>query len=66
MKGEFEEFSEIFLKKYNMKAWIVDKYWREDLKEYIYCIELDKSLNDDPGDLLVYSLTYDDIQKMMN
>lgn len=66
MNGEFEEFSTIFLKKYGVNADVVDKYWRKDLNEYLYCLKLDKSITSDPDDLILFSLTYDDISKMMN
>lgn len=65
MKGEFEEFSDVFLKKYNMNACIVDKVWNEILGDYLYCLMVDDSITDDPNDLLLSSLTYDDIRKMM-
>lgn len=66
MNGELEEFDTIFLKKYGVNACIVDKHWREDINKYLYCPELDKSITADPDELVLFSLTYDDIYKLMN
>lgn len=66
MNGELEEFDTIFLKKYGVSACIVDKHWGEGINEYLYCLELDKSITADPYELVLFSLTYDDIYKLMN
>ena len=64
--GEFKEFGTVFLKKYGVNACVVDKVWRDDLNDYLYCLELDKSITNDPDDLILFSLTYNDICQMMN
>lgn len=66
MEKNFEEYSTVFLKKYGINACIVDKHWSNDLNEYLYCLELDRSITNDPNDLILFSLTHDDIEKMIN
>lgn len=66
MEKDFEEYSTVFLKKYGINACIFDKHWSNDLNEYLYCLELDRSITNDPNDLILFSLTHDDIEKMIN
>lgn len=65
MKKEFEEFSEIYLKKYNVYACVCDKCWNNELGDYLYCLELDKSISNDTDERVLFSLSYDEIVKMM-
>ncbi len=66
MGKELKEFSRVYLKKYGVWADICDKQWREDLKDYLYCLDLDKSINDDPNDRILFSLTFEEVEEMIN
>lgn len=65
MKKEFEEYSRIYLKKYNVWADICDKHWNDELSDYLYCLDLDYSISDDPNDKIMFSLTFAEITKML-
>lgn len=65
MKKEFEEFSRIHLKKYGVWADICDKHWNNELNDYLYCLDLDESINDDLNDKIMFSLTYAEIAAML-
>ena len=64
MKKEFEEYSRIYLKNHGVWANICDKHWNADLNDFLYCLDLDESINDDPGNRILFSLTFDEIEKL--